>query len=111
MVLDVQDISLAPQKTNYGGEERHIQGQRNERICATAVYVYSALNTTPAHISFHKRVHVEEALILKDYIQGPPWAPEIYGARHGDPAIEHMGDINLREGPLVTYPNIFSRLV
>lgn len=110
MVLDVQDISLGPQKTNYEGEEWHIQGQRNERICATAVYVYSALNTTPAQISFRKRVHVEEALIAKDYIQEPPWAPEIYGARHGDPVIQHMGDINLREGRLVTYPNIF-RLV
>lgn len=107
MVLDVQTISLALQKTNYEGEEWHIQGLRNELICATAVYVYSALNTTPAQISFRKRVHVEEALIAKDYIQEPPWAPEIYGARHGDPAIQHMGDINLREGRLVTYPNIF----
>lgn len=106
-VLDIQEITLTPQKTNYEGEEWQVQGQRNERICATAIYVYSALNTTRAQISFRKRVHVEEALIAKDYIQEPPWAPEIYGARHGDPAIQHMGDINLREGRLVTYPNIF----
>lgn len=107
MVLHVQDINLTPEITNYEGEEWHVQGQRNERICATAIYVYSALNTTPAQISFRKRVHVEEALIAKDYIQEPPWAPEIYGARHGDPAIQHMADIHLREGRVVTYPNIF----
>ena len=107
MVLDVQVIDLTPQRTNYEGEEWHVQGQRNERLCATAIYVYSALNTTPAQISFRKRVHVEEAVIAKDYIQEPPWASDIYGARHGDPAIQHMGDINLREGRLVTYPNIF----
>lgn len=107
MVLHVQDINLTPVKTKYEGEEWHIQGQRNERICATAIYVYSALNTTPAQISFRKRVHVEEALIAKDYIQEPPWAPEIYGARHGDAAIQHMADIKLREGRVVTYPNIF----
>ena len=107
IVLHVQEITLAPQRVSYEGEEWQVQGQRNERICATAIYVYSALNTTPAQISFRKRVHVEEALIAKDYIQEPPWAPEIYGARHGDPAIQHMGDVNLREGRLITYPNIF----
>ena len=107
MVLDVQDISLGPQKTGYEGEEWHVQGQRNERICATAIYVYGAHNTTPAQLSFRKRVHVEEAVIAKDYIQEPPWAPEIYGARHGDPVIQHMGDINLREARLLTYPNTF----
>ena len=107
MVLHVQDIDLTPQKTNYEGEEWHIQGQRNERLCATAIYVYSALNTTPAKISFRKRVHVEEAVIAKDYIQEPPWASDIYGARHGDPTIQQIGDVHLREGRLVTYPNIF----
>ena len=107
MVLDVQNISLGPQKTNYEGEEWHVQGQRNERICATAIYVYGAHNTTPVRLSFRKRVHVEEATIAKDYIQEAPWAPEIYGARHGDAAIQHLGDIHLREARLVTYPNIF----
>ena len=107
MVLQVQEISLDPQSTNYEGEEWHVQGQRNERICATALYVYSALNTTSAQISFRKRVHVEEALLAKDYIQEPPWAPEMYGARHGDPIIQHMGDIHLREGRVITYPNSF----
>lgn len=107
MVLHVQDINLTPVETKYEGEKWHVQGQRNERICATAIYVYSTLNTTPAQISFRKRVHVEEALLAKDYIQEPPWAPEIYGARHDDPAIQHMADVNLREGRVVTYPNIF----
>ena len=111
MVLQVQEISLDPQKTNYEGEEWHIQGQRNERICATALYVYGALNTTPAQISFRRRVHVEEALLVKDYIQEPPWAPDIYRARHGDPIIQHMGDVHLREGRVITYPNIFQTLL
>ena len=107
MVLHVQDIDLTPEQPHYEGEDWHVQGQRNERICATATYVYSAQNTTPAQISFRKRVHVEEAELAKGYIQEPPWAPEIYGAKDGDPVIQHMGDINLPEGRLITYPNIF----
>lgn len=106
MVLHVQDINLTPEQPRFEGEDWHVQGQRNERICATASYVYSARNTTPAQISFRKRVHVEEAGLARGYIFEPPFAPEIYGAQDGDPIIQHMGDINLPKGRLVTYPNM-----
>ena len=46
-------------------------------------------------------------MLAKDLIQTPPWAPELYGAHHGDPTIQHMGDITLPERRLVTYPNVF----
>ena len=46
-------------------------------------------------------------MLAKDYMESPPWAPELYGARHGDPTIQHMGDIALRVQRLVTYPNTF----
>lgn len=106
-VLHIQEINLTPSRPSFKGEEWHVQGQRNERICATATYVYSSKNTTPASLSFRRRVHVEEASLAKGYIQEPPFAPEIYGAESGDPVIQHMGDIELREGRVVTYPNIF----
>ena len=106
-VLHIQEINLDPNRPGFSGEEWHVQGQRNERICATATYVLSSENTTPASLSFRRRVHVEEASLAKGYIQEPPFAPEIYGAESGDPVIQHMGDIELREGRVVTYPNIF----
>lgn len=106
-ILHIREISLHPNCSGFSGEEWHVQGQRNERICATATYVLSCKNTTPASLSFRRRVHVEEASLAKGYIQQPPFAPEIYGAKSGDPVIQHMGDIELREGRVVTYPNIF----
>ena len=106
-VPHIQEMNLTPNRPRFSGEEWHVQGQRNERICATATYVYRSENVTPASLSFRRRVHVEEASLAKGYIQEPPFAPEIYGAESGDPVIQHMGDIELREGRVVTYPNIF----
>jgi len=37
----------------------------------------------------------------------PPFLPEIYGAKHGDPAIQIMGHATLKEGRVVAWPNIF----
>lgn len=107
MILRVMEIDLSPEEPRYDGEEWHVQGRMNERICATATYAYSSHNITPASLSFRRRINAEEAMLAKDYIQSPPWAPELYGARSGDPVIQHMGDITLSEDRLVTYPNTF----
>lgn len=37
----------------------------------------------------------------------PPYLPEIYGVKHGDPAIQTMGHIVFREGRVVAWPNTF----
>lgn len=107
IVPHVMEIDLTTFKPAYPGEEWHIAGRMNERICATAISIYSTSNTTPCALSFRRRTWTEEAMLAKDYIQAPPFAPELYGAKSGDPVIQHMGDITLREGRLVTYPNVF----
>ena len=116
-VLHIQEITFHPNiTTNENNDpqppiddlEWHVAGQRNERICATALYVTHTTNLlTPPQISFRRRVHPEEAMLASGYIFNPPFAPEIYGAQTGDPVIQHMGDIELRENRCVTYPNIF----
>lgn len=107
MILRVMDIDLSPEKSYYEGEEWHVEGRMNERICATAIYTYSVHNTTSASLSFRRRINAEEAMLAKGYIQTPPWATELYGARSDDPVIQHMGDITLCENRLITYPNTF----
>ncbi len=107
MILRVMDIDLSPEKPHYEGDEWHVDGRMNERICATAIYAYSVHNTISASISFRRRINPEEAGYATDYIRSPPWAPEIYGARSSDPVIQHMGDVTLSENRLITYPNTF----
>ena len=110
MVLQLQDINLTPEEPGYEGEPWHVQGQNNERICATAHYVYSTNNlssSAPPTMSFRRRINPEEAGLARGYVFSPPYAPEIYGAEDGDAAIQHIGDVKLREGRTVVHPNIF----
>ena len=107
MVLTLQDIKLTPEAPQYEGEEWHIHGQMNERVCAIAHYIYSHQNTTIPTISFRRRINPEEAGLAKAYITSPPFAPEIYGVGGNDPPIQKIGDVSLREGRVVVFPNTF----
>ena len=110
MVLQLRDINLTPETPNYEAEMWQVQGQNNERIAATAHYIYSTDNislSAPPTMSFRRRINPEEAGLAKGYINSPPYAPEIYGAEDGDPVIQRIGDVLLREGRTVVYPNTF----
>ena len=106
MILSVKEFELTPEKPCFEGEEWHVNGRSNERICATAVYVYSNRNATFS-LSFRRRINAEEAMLAKGNLGSPPFAPELYGARSGEPDIQHMSDIALFQNRLITYPNIF----
>ena len=110
MILDITEINLTPQRPSYDGNDWCVHGQRNERICATAYYIYTAHNLSSSprpSISFRRRINPEEAGLAKGYIFEPPLAPEIYGANDGDPVIQKLGDIGLKEGRTIVFPNIF----
>ncbi|KAI4253199.1 MAG: hypothetical protein LQ352_003831 [Teloschistes flavicans] len=109
-VLQMQDINLEPQSSDFPREEWHVQGQTNERICATAYYVYSTDNLSdklPPTISFRARVNPDEADLANEAMTQPPYAPEVYGAEDGDPAVQDLGEITLREDRVVVFPNTF----
>lgn len=106
LVCEVQHFHLLDQPS-CKGEDWHVQGQRNEYICATAILAFSIHNVTQPRLSFRRRVWTEEADLAWGYITEPPFAPEIYGAKTGDPAVQHIGDVDLREGRLITFPNIW----
>ncbi|KAI4094909.1 MAG: hypothetical protein LQ344_001954 [Seirophora lacunosa] len=112
MILQIRDINLTPSRPIYDGEDWHVQGQTNERICASAMYIYSTSNistTTGSYptVSFRRRVFPEEAIAAKGEITTPPFLPQIYGAKHGDPVIQRLGDVVLRENRVVVWPNVF----
>lgn len=110
MVLHVREINLTPSNPSYSGEEWHVQGQTNERICASATYIYSTNNlspTNPPTISFRRKIFPEEAIAAKGSIHNPPFLPQIYGARDGDPIIQTLGTVIMRENRVVAWPNVF----
>ena len=58
-------------------------------------------------MSFRRRIFPEEANAAKGEIKYPPFLPEIYGAKDGDPIIQSLGQVGLREGRVVIWPNTF----
>ncbi|KAL8763529.1 MAG: hypothetical protein Q9194_007315 [Teloschistes cf. exilis] len=114
MVLQVREIDLTPDHPKCDSQEWHVQGQTNERICATASYIYSISNisssstsNSPPTLSFRRKIFPEEAIAAKGEIRSPPFLPEIYGAKHGEPIIQRLGDVALRENRVVVWPNVF----
>ena len=68
MILEIMDFNLTPQRSNFDGSGWYVQGQRNERVGATAHYVYSAHNlssSTRPTIPFRRRINPEEQVSRK----------------------------------------------
>ncbi|KAL8799657.1 MAG: hypothetical protein Q9182_005727 [Xanthomendoza sp. 2 TL-2023] len=129
MVLQIREITLTPEHPEFDGDEWHVQGQtvrsmyphkprvsprsdlptdalKNERICAAASYIYSISNVSPT-LSFRRKIFPEEAIAAKGEIRTPPFLPQIYGAKHGDPIIQTLGSVSLKENRVVVWPNVF----
>ncbi|KAI4101987.1 MAG: hypothetical protein L6R37_004652 [Teloschistes peruensis] len=114
MVLQIREIDLTPDHPKCDSQERHVQGQTNERICATASYIYSTFNisssstsNSPPTFSFRRRIFQDEAIAAKGEMRTSPSLPEIYGAKHGEPIIQRLGDVALRENRVVVWLNVF----
>ncbi|OQE21645.1 hypothetical protein PENSTE_c011G02177 [Penicillium steckii] len=55
VVVKLANIELTPEKPIYDGGSWHIEGQMNERICATAIYYYDNENITENTLDFRQR--------------------------------------------------------
>lgn len=110
LILQLRDIELDPKNPQYRGEPWHVQGQCNERICATAYYIYSTSNLDadkPPTISFRCRINPEESGLADAEMRCQPSASAMYGAKDGDPLLQELGTLTLREGRVIVFPNTF----
>ena len=70
VIVKLASIVLSPEKPEYEGGSWHIEGQLNERICASALYYYDSENITESSLAFRHRVDGE--LEMKSYDQVGP---------------------------------------
>jgi len=111
-VLQIREINLSTDNPIYEGEDWHVQGQSNERVCATAAYVYSTSNlslTEPPTLAFRRRVNTEQASAARGNIAKPLFLQEMYGVKHGDPNMQNLSNVILRESRIVMWPNVFQK--
>ena len=60
VIVKLANIELTPEKPNYDGGSWHVEGQLNERICATSLYYYDSKNVTDSYLAFRHRTDDEE---------------------------------------------------
>ena len=60
VIVKLANIELTTEKPTYDGGSWHVEGQLNERICATALYYYDSKNIADNSLVFRHRTDEEE---------------------------------------------------
>ena len=60
VIVKLANIELTSEKPAYDGGSWHVEGQLNERICATALYYYDSKNVADNFLAFRHRTDEEE---------------------------------------------------
>ncbi|QGA19153.1 hypothetical protein EYB26_006841 [Talaromyces marneffei] len=117
IIVKLANIELTPDKPRYEGGTWHVEGQLNERICATAIYYYSTENITQSTLSFRTRADLYSFDDV-DYPQSRhEFLQHVYGFGPdtngwGDcPITQDLGDVSCHEGRLLTFPNALQHRV
>ncbi|KAJ5890187.1 hypothetical protein N7504_010997 [Penicillium tannophilum] len=116
VIVKLANIELTPEKPDYEGGTWHIEGQLNERICASAIYYYDSANITESTLAFRHRAMDDFSDF--DYEQGLHeflqvvygFPPETDGHNESNKT-QLDGNIVCKEGRLITFPNTLQHCV
>jgi len=113
VIVKLANIHLTPEQPSYDGGSWHIEGQLNERICATALYYYDSDNVVDTRLAFRTTADAESMEEIFSYEQDdhrPFW--DVYGQPDADDSkIQLHGDVVTREGRLLVFPNVYQHQV
>ncbi|KAG9235734.1 hypothetical protein BJ875DRAFT_458275 [Amylocarpus encephaloides] len=114
IIVKMASIELTPEKPEFPVGGWHVEGQMNERICATALYYLDSENITPSNLSFRMQTSV---YINDEYDIGQGayhWMEHVYGTALGTsnaPCLQNYGSVETCEGRLLAFPNVFQHRV
>ncbi|KAJ5578198.1 uncharacterized protein N7459_007162 [Penicillium hispanicum] len=117
VIVKLANIELTPEKPEYAGGSWHIEGQMNERICATAIYYYDSANITESSLAFRQRADVEGMYEIRYEQDRHDFLQKVYGfdpdttGRGSTLVTQDLGSVVCREGRLLTFPNILQHRV
>ena len=73
VIVKLANIELTPEKPTYDGGSWHVEGQLNERICATTLYYYDSKNVAENFLVFRHRTDDDEfEMKSHDQVLDPP---------------------------------------
>ncbi|OJK04301.1 hypothetical protein ASPACDRAFT_73958 [Aspergillus aculeatus ATCC 16872] len=110
VIVKLANIELTPDKPTYEGGSWHIEGQLNERICATAIYYYDSANTTESRLAFRHRAQTIYDMGYQqdrhEFIHAVyGFGSDVDGYNDSEHFTQDLGSVVCNEGRLVTFPN------
>ncbi|TQW11586.1 WD40 repeat 2 [Cordyceps javanica] len=112
VIVKLANIHLSPEKPTYDGGSWHIEGQLNERICATAIYYYDSENITQSHLAFRTRADRETLMTGLSYRQDDyDSITATLGIDAKGDTLQALGKVLTREGRLIAFPNLYQHRV
>ncbi|KAK2007608.1 hypothetical protein LZ32DRAFT_632174 [Colletotrichum eremochloae] len=112
VIVKLANIQLTPEKPTYDGGSWHIEGQRNERICATALYYYDNENVTESRLAFRTNANKEDLSGNLNYEQEDYYCIERTFKIDGRGEIaQDLGSVLTREDRLLAFPNVYEHCV
>ncbi|CAI6087993.1 unnamed protein product [Clonostachys chloroleuca] len=117
VIVKMASIEITPDKPDFPAGGWHIEGQMNERICATALYYVDCENVTPSQLSFCMATdsYLDDSI---DYEASAfSWLERVYGTglHYGDAEsaanIQQYGTVETRQGRVLAFPNDFQHAV
>ncbi|CAG7942647.1 unnamed protein product [Penicillium salamii] len=110
VIVKLANIELSPDNPTYKGGSWHIEGQLNERICASAIYYYDCKNITENQLAFRQRgmsdlMDLEYEQNQHEFLQAVyGFDDEIHGGSNND-ITQDLGAVTCKQGRLITFPN------
>ncbi|KAL7930104.1 hypothetical protein V8C35DRAFT_324538 [Trichoderma chlorosporum] len=113
VIVKMASIELTPEKPDFPAGSWHVEGQMNERICATALFYVDSENVTDSHLSFRMQT---DSYLYDDFSVGQDnynYLERIYGTGlgNGGSCIQNYGDVKTSQGRVLAFPNVFQHRV
>ncbi|TPX25237.1 hypothetical protein DIZ76_010687 [Coccidioides immitis] len=111
VIVKLANIHLSPEKPNYPGGTWHVEGQLNERICASALYYYDCENITDSRLAFRASLFENSDAEVGYPQDHHDWLEKVFGLENHGPMVQELGSVSCKEGRLLTFPNTLQHRV
>ncbi|KAL6884769.1 hypothetical protein GGI43DRAFT_419254 [Trichoderma evansii] len=114
VIVKMASIELTPEKPSFPTGSWHVEGQMNERICATALFYLDSENVTDSHLSFRMQT---DSYLSDDVRAGQDqfnYLERVYGTglkQNRAACLQTYGDVKTPQGRLLAFPNVFQHRV
>ncbi|EED15142.1 conserved hypothetical protein [Talaromyces stipitatus ATCC 10500] len=104
VIVRIMDIAVTPDQPEFK-VPWHVEGQINEHICASAVYVFQTQNIDNLRFNF-RQVSDTRAFQDLNYERGDTvWLEEIFGMKQNGSTVQDAGYIDINQGKMIVWPN------